>query len=374
MFNPSSLFDDLMNLCESTDSFYFVDHEFVGNYYRVFTYRLASFTDFQRKNAVECRGHTFKRTDNGWELVSLPMQKFWNYHEHIGWGENIDLSGNIMIMDKLDGSLISTVYHDGDNIRWKSKTSFTSQQAMEAADWFEEYSDRKLFDAVHELVNDGKYTVNFEYTGPNNLIVLNYSEPKLTVLNVRSMEDGSYLSHDDLIHYFGENNVVNTLPVPNDPYRFIEETIESDSNIEGFVIVNTLGQWVKLKTNKYIGLHKISSAIAFPRNLFETCVNGLADDARAMFVGTPHYQRIVDMEEKVSTIYNRIHKAVYGFYEENKHLDRKTYAIVGQEALNPLGVFGLAMNLYCGKKCDIKAFMIKHYKDYGISDEQESVE
>lgn len=367
----SNLYNDLMNLCEHTDSFYFVDQSFKDQHYRVFTYRLASFSDFQLRNAKECRGHTFLKTDNGWELVSLPMQKFWNYHEHIGWGENIDLSGDIMIMDKLDGSLISTV-KTGSNLVFKSKTSFTSPQAIEATELVHNTENKKFFNAIKELVHDGKYTINFEYVSPTNLIVLNYSIPKLTVLNARNMEDGSYLSYKDLVHQFGHSNVVNTLDVPNDPYQFIEETLESDKDIEGYVIVNENGQWVKLKTNKYNSLHRIASAIAFPRNLFETCVNGFADDARAMFVGTPHYQRIIDMENKVSTIYNTIHKDVYGFYNSNKQLGRKEFAILGQEKLTPSGTFSLAMNLYLGHNCDINAFMIKNYKRYGISDEQET--
>lgn len=373
MNNLTTLFDDLMTLCESTESFYYVDQTFLNNTYRVFSYRLASFTDFQHKNATECRGHTFLKTDNGWELVSLPMQKFWNWEEHLGWGEEIDLSGDIMIMDKLDGSLISTVYHDHNNPFpvLKSKTSFGSQQAQESTFWLSEQRGSKFFDAIQELIYDGRYTVNMEYTSPSNIIVLRYSEPKLTVLNARSLDDGHYMSYSDLIHHFGEENVVRTYEISGDRHHFISNVRNMEDDIEGFVVKNDSGKWFKLKTKKYSDLHKICSSIQNDRNLFEACVNEVADDVRAMFVNTPHYQRIVDMEEKVSKIYNHIHKSVYDFYNENKHLDRKSYAILGMERLNGEGTFSLAMNLYLGKDCDINGFMIKHYRDYGISDEED---
>lgn len=366
-----NLFEDLMNLCSITESFYFVDHEFLGTKYRVFTYRLASFTDFQHKNALECRGHTFRYTDDyGWQLVSLPMNKFFNYDEHIGWGQEIDLSGDIMIMDKLDGSLISTVYNESDEFILKSKTSFTSQQARDASEWLANTSSQ-FFVMVYCLVQDN-YTVNFEWTSPNNTIVIGYDKPKLTVLNVRNMRDGSYLPYNKLIELFGKDNVVKIYDRPDDPYKFLEDS-RNLTGIEGYVIQTASGLMVKHKCSPYLVLHRLKESVTNDRRLFETCVNEASDDARALFVHDKIIvDRIVKMEEKVSNIFNHIHKSVYDFYNKNKHLDRKSYAILGQEKLNSDGIFSLAMNLYLGKECDIKSFMIKNYKKYGIKDEEQS--
>ena len=81
--NLDTLFEDLTALCSGEESsFYSVDHVRNGVTYRVFTYRLASYTEFQQRNAIECRGHTFRLDgENDWTLASLPMQKFWNYGE-----------------------------------------------------------------------------------------------------------------------------------------------------------------------------------------------------------------------------------------------------------------------------------------------------
>lgn len=55
------------------------------------------------------------------------------------------------------------------------------------------------------------------------------------------------------------------------------------------------------------------------------------------------------------------------FYEANKHLDRKDYAILGQNELDRM-YFGLAMNKYSGKEFSYKDFLKKKWKDLGLKD------
>lgn len=368
--NLPTLFDDLMALCAESEAFYYVDQEgFDSKTYRVFTYRLASYTDFQKRNAVECRGHTFRLDDdNVWRLASLPMQKFFNYGEHLGWGTEMDLSKIVTVMDKLDGSLISTVIDSSGDWFLKSKTSFRSQQAVDAYRWLNQQTAFAL--GVGIAVANG-YTVNFEWVSPDNQIVIGYTEPKLIVLNARHMQTGEYMSRAEMLRLFGEENVVKSFDIPADPHQFMMDA-EKMSGIEGFVICFENGLWVKHKTEAYCILHRLKDSINNPRSLWEACVNETADDLRALFHDDPvSVAKIIDMEEKVSKIYSHIHKVVHTFYNENKALDRKNYAIKGQAELNKEGLFSLAMNLYLGKDADIKAFMVKNYKKYGIRDEEE---
>ena len=69
----NKLFDDLMQLVayseqENTDNattidtFYYQDTDYMGRVYRVFNYRLASFSSFHKTNAKNCRGTTFDIT------------------------------------------------------------------------------------------------------------------------------------------------------------------------------------------------------------------------------------------------------------------------------------------------------------------------
>lgn len=376
----STLYTDLMNLCAGDESaFYYVDHVGPdGKNYRVFTYRLASYSDFQQRNALECRGHTFRLEDDGTAvLVSLPMAKFFNYGEHVGWGTEMDLNTIDLVMDKLDGSLISTVAftdargHNGFFL--KSKTSFSSQQAQDAMKWLNLPENADFCGQILQMVWEGN-TVNFEWCAPDNTIVICYAEPKLTILNVRNNTTGNYYGIDKLRRIFGVENVVKTWKLPENPEQFIQQ-VDAMTGIEGVIIKFSNGLYVKHKTSAYCALHKTKDSINNPRALWEVCVYEGADDIRALFhADVLAVQRINEMEQKAAKIYNHIHATVHNFFNENKHLERKDYAILGQQALNREGLFSLAMNLYLGKECDIKSFMVKHYKTFGVKDEYSTVE
>ena len=367
--NLPTLYQDLMELCSNSEAFYFVDQKYQEVDYRVFTYRLASYTDFQNQNAIECRGHTFRKDGDEWVLASLPMNKFFNYGEHQGWGTEIDLNSIGMVMDKLDGSLISTVHQQDGKMFLKSKTSFTSQQAVDATAYMLHDDNVMLYLSVSHATRLG-YTVNFEWISPSNQIVIGYAEPKLVVLNARHMETGAYMSYADMVDLFDKENVVKTFDIPADPAQFMLDA-EKMTGIEGFIICFDNGLWVKHKTEAYCILHHLKDSVNTPRRLWEGVLNETADDLRALFHEDPiSIAKIIDMEEKASKIYNHAHKVLHTFYNENKELDRKSYAIKGQEELVKDGLFSLAMNLYLGKDANIKEFLIKNYKKYGITDEE----
>jgi hypothetical protein len=112
-----------------------------------------------------------------------------------------------------------------------------------------------------------------------------------------------------------------------------------------------------------------------PRRLFESVIMEQSDDLKALFLADPlAIVRIEEMEEKAKSLYNRLHKLVDSFYNENKELSRKDYAIKGQSELRADGVFSLAMNLYIGRDMGLKEHLIKNYKSYGIVDTTEIVD
>lgn len=135
------LYDNLLSICSSNESFYYKDAVLDSTRYRVFNYRLCSYDAFHSfPDALNCRGTMFNINDtNNIQLVSLPPEKFFNYEE--GNGSNQHQQGELGDqMDKMDGSLISTFIHFDDHnqpmVRLKSKTSLTSSQACEAMELF----------------------------------------------------------------------------------------------------------------------------------------------------------------------------------------------------------------------------------------------
>lgn len=364
-----------MNLQDS-EAFYFTDQIVAGRTYRIFNYRLASYTEFMRPNGIESRGHTFELDSNGdvLALVALPMQKFWNLGENPAV-MNLDLSKIHRIMDKLDGSLISTVRLygsvNGSSYLVKTKGSFFSDQAVAARKLLDspEYAALDYF--CESMTVDHGYTVNMEYCAPDNRIVVGYEKAMLRVLNVRSREDGSYLSHDEILaEGCPPEMLVETFEAPSNPREWID-SVNRMKGREGFVVELTSGTWFKLKTEEYSALHKTKDNINSPRKLFEVCVYEGADDMRGLFRDDPLAISLInDMEALVAKAYNHLSAVVESFYQANKGLDRKSYAIKGQAELAADGVFSLAMNAYIGKPVDLKEFMLKNYKRFGIKDDE----
>jgi len=381
-----NLYEELLELTNTNEAFFYKDAVKDDILYRVFSYRLAAYSDFLLPSALECRGIMYEISDDGApiRLAALPMGKFFNKSEN-PITMNLDFHNAKQIMYKLDGSLISTYTHNG-ILCFKSKTALESDHAKGAAQYIlGEYltppDGVSLYNEL-QVLNDAGYTVNFEFTSPNYpfRIVIGYQETKLTILNIRSRVDGTYITLKEAeyaLNAFYENHDkrfisshwVDTVSVKNEEMDDFITDIDNMSGIEGFVIQLQDGMLVKLKTNWYRALHHVKDSINSMRRLFEAVLEETTDDLRAMLCNDEFaLLRITEMETKVTHIYNSIVKNVEDFYNTNKHLDRKDYAVTGQAELTHIE-FGLAMNMYVGKVVDYKSTIKKNYKLFGITDD-----
>jgi len=364
-----TLYNDLLKLTQTNEAFFYKDQELDDQTYRVFSYRLASYTDFLAPNSLECRGVMFRIIDEKpVELSALPMEKFFNDQENpftIGLNYN-----NIkQVTLKMDGSLMSTYIHNG-QLRIKSKTALGSDHAINAMRWLDLPENAEYKKQLLTLTRYG-WTVNMEYTSPEPYmrIVIGYQEPKLTILNIRSKADGNYLNKQGILPEYNEiiNHWVELKEVEDGP-AFIE-SIPEMTGIEGYVIQLSNGQHVKKKTIWYSALHKTKDSVTNPRRLFECVLEETTDDLRNLFHDDPYSLKLIeDMEVFVAKIYNHLVKTVDEYYEHNKDLDRKDYAIKGQTELDKKE-FSLAMLKYTGKPFSYKEIMKKWYKDFGLADQ-----
>lgn len=361
-----NLFDNLMALTEGTDAFYFVDHVRDGETYRIFNYRLASYSDFQLPGALECRGHTFVMINDidgiWWDLVSLPMEKFFNVGEN-PMTMDLDWSRVVRVDDKRDGSLISTVIARTDFFL-KSKGSLSSEQAKAATKWLDAHPTFR--EKIGRLVDRG-FTVNMEWTAPDNQIVLGYDTAELRVLNVRDNATGNYLPLGATD--FDKSELVDDINFGDEMSQQWIDDARTLTGIEGFILWFDNGMKVKLKTDWYSNLHLQKEQVTNPRRLFESVIMEQSDDLKTLFLADrASIHRIEVMEVYARALYNRLHMIVQTFYLENKELDRKSYAIKGQEVLKADGVFSLAMNLYLGRDMGLKEHLVKNFKSFGIED------
>jgi len=384
-----TMYNDLMNLVENSESFYYADRELDSTWYRLFNYRMCSYTEFLAPNALECRGHMFRISCEGptaevVAFVSLPVEKFFNLYEN-PFTMDLDLSEMKYAMLKADGSLISTYMHNacwfnctpgdaGVVLRLKTKGSLESDQAIAAMEWLDRPENKSF---KNELIGAERLncTVNMEWCAPDNRIVIGYEEPHLVVLNVRSRETGEYVDYADidaehfpeiLFHWVEFEEV-------DDKVKFINQ-IPGLQDIEGYVIQLNSGQHVKIKTTWYLALHHTKDSINTPRRLYEAVLAEGTDDMRSLFHDDPvAIKMIEEMELFVEQKYNHIVDTVERYYERNKDMERKDYAILGQKELKGKE-FGLAMMKYTGKDVDYKEFMTKNWKYFGLKDEKVEVE
>ena len=147
------------------------------------------------------------------------------------------------------------------------------------------------------------------------------------------------------------------------------EDIPSATGIEGVVLILQDGQWIKMKTEAYMTAHRAKDSINSPRRLYEAVLEEATDDLRSLFFDDPLALKMIDqMERKVEKLFVDVVHTVQSFYNANKHLERKEYAILGQAELDRR-YFGLAMSLWIGKEVNYKEFLRKHWKDFGIKDD-----
>lgn len=367
MKNSEQLYQELIANCEnSSGKFYFVDHAtLAGETLRVFSYHIASYTDWLADGALESRGIAFLVDTDGKyiDIASRPPAKFFNDSEN-PFTMNLDYSLAHIVMDKADGSLIST-YKTNNTFGLKSKTSITSEQAVAASRYIKLPENASLYEFAQTCALDN-YTVNMEYVAPNNRIVLEYIEPRLIILSIRDNETGDYIQFSDI-----PSGIISKIkPWLVDEYDpaiagdvdFIKN-IREMKGIEGVVVglTDSPVEFVKIKTQWYMDLHKTKDSISVPKRLVSTILNNNHDDLYPMFKDDPYtIQRIRAFEQHiVDTVQGDVNDIVR-VHKMHKGLDRKFYALKGQTAL-PQWLFGVYMQQYNGLK-DVHSSVIEMYK------------
>ncbi|CAL9967208.1 RNA ligase and tail fiber protein attachment cata lyst [Vibrio phage K567] len=320
----------------------------LGEHMRVFSYHIASYSDWLLDGAIESRGIVFQHDGAGnmIRIVSRPMEKFFNLFEN-PFTMGLDLTTTESLFDKADGSLIST-YLTGENFALKSKTSIFSEQAVAANRYIKQPENRDLWEFCDDLSQAG-YTVNMEWVAPNNRIVLEYPEARLIILNIRDNETGEYMAFAD-IPVVAFQRIARWVVDEYDPAQahapdFVEK-LKAQKGIEGMIGRLASGQSYKIKTQWYVDLHSQKDSVNVPKKLVTTILNNNHDDLYALFADDkPTIERIREFESHVVQLVRSSWDSVREFYVANRGAERKDFAIAGQKALKPWE-FGVAMKAY----------------------------
>jgi RNA ligase len=186
---------------------------------------------------------------------------------------------------KRDGSMITPFLDPKTGkLRCKTKKSTVTKEALAALDLLKANTEQCLW--TKNLLKSG-YTPIFEITSPRFPIVLLYEKEELTLLHVRHMEQGIYLT-DEEIKFLNPPFAV--VPDLSDQFKdatgrvswaLLHEAAKHTTDTEGW-IVQTAKDMYKVKTQWYIDLHHSVTFIRW-RDVARVVLSESADDLKANF-------------------------------------------------------------------------------------------
>lgn len=347
-----SLFDNLMNLCsDDNNTFFFVDTtSSMQSKFRIFSYYIASYSEWLKPDALECRGIMFELDDNNnpIRIAARPPKKFFNLFEN-PFTEDIKDDQVGLAFKKEDGSLISSFIDKGE-LFLKSKGSLFSQQVLDSQKWLYDERRKPLLECLKWYAENG-ITINMEWVSPDNRVVLTYDEPRLIILNARNNITGEYIDLEDLV----KDQTVNQYMVDNHPFETINELIKEVQELkdqEGYVVYDAKGAEpvFKIKCPWYVHLHSVKSSVSSDKNLWEAVAEGVSDDIKALFeTDKASLDRIAKFESIYKKQFSFVYKTAIDIYNKLRGNSRKDYAIESQSILNEIGypqLFNIVMRLY----------------------------
>ena len=349
----TNLFNGLNLLCENNEAFSFSEQDIIVNEktYKVrsFTYRLASWSEFNQPYGSDSRGTAFYQDSTGeWNLFCRAYQKFHNLGEGISIDKYIKKHQPIASFEKLDGSLILVGRIDGKLIT-KSKTSVTSGEALKA----QQILDNNILLTAHlNSLIDNDFTPVFELVGPDNIIVLKYEENDIILLGIVDNITAKVSTYEE-----GELEFVK---VPKQ-FKYTWEELfyiqdNSETDIEGFVVLTDAG-FVKVKGKSYVALHTIRTNLNDLKSLATLIISDSLDDLIPFhFDSQESLDYIETTRLEISSKYNHLLAVLDEVRSNDLSLDRRDFAMKHQKENKPF--FPILMQMYLGKDIYVNQFFI----------------
>lgn len=200
------------------------------------------------------------------KLIARPFHKFFNLNERPESHEaHLDWTQDISVMEKLDGSMIHPAMVNGEFVFMTRKgVTDTALQAMRET-VFEK-------DRMIAWMADG-WTPIYEFTSPNNRIVVEYEKPELRLLALRNNLTGKYMDVGPEIDLLANGDF--------SLEKFVAD-VRSSKNREGVVLRWPSGHMVKLKADDYVSLHRNINLMGSEFRVLELILDGKHDDLLPM--------------------------------------------------------------------------------------------
>ena len=283
--------------------------------YSVINYVYAMDTTFDTAIARECRGLKFDRDGR---LIARPFHKFFNLGEKRP-PEDEPWDEAHVVLDKLDGSMIHPAMLEGE-LAFMTRMGVTDQSRAALAE---------ASDDVRHLSTDmlaAGFTPVFEFTSPENRIVLDYQKTELTLLAVRETRTGRYMPHAEVAALAGKYDisVVQAVGQVEDVHAFWTRA-RALEGLEGYVVAFESGHRLKTKADAYVLRHKALSGLAHEKNLLAWIAQNALDDVLPLLA--PDAAELVQgYQDQVMAGIARHDRDILAFVETHRGLERKDFA------------------------------------------------
>lgn len=263
----------------------------------------------------QCRGLVLDEANN-WEVVCRPFDKFFNYGE--GHAAPIDWE-SARVQEKLDGSLMSLYFYDG---QWHVATSGTPDASGEVnacgftfAELFWATFRQKGYSLpfpVHKNL-----TFMFELMTPWNRVVVRHTSNDLKLIGVRQNINGREFRVAEQRQYE---------PVREFPLGSLDEIIKSFELIdgttrEGYVVVDEKFHRIKVKHPQYVAIHHMRDGFG-PKRILEVIRHGETSELLV------HFPEWAQAFESIQSRYDALVDVLEDAYDEWKHIEnQKEFAL-----------------------------------------------
>lgn len=272
----------------------------------------------------ECRGIIFSLDG---KLLRRPFQKFFNLGEReetlLG---NIDFSQPHVILDKVDGSMVTPLLSNG-AIRFATKAGITDMTpAIEAyiSQSRAEYQNFCYYMLSREL------TPIFEYVSRDNRIVMDYKEPSLILLAIRNNFTGKYMLYKEQLKFAFSYKIPIVKQIHNSKNSIDDfvRHIYTEKDMEGVVVRFDSGHMVKIKTEWYVNIHRAKDACLHEKRVIEMILDSKVDDVLA-FLPPDDAKKLSDFADAFLTGLNKKRNEIEKEMNLQKTLgmSRKDYAL-----------------------------------------------
>ena len=270
----------------------------------------------------ECRGMLFHKDG---KIMARRLHKFFNVNERDETQmHTIDLNRPHVILEKLDGSMITPVVTDA-GIRWGTKMGITDV-GMGAELFVAQHNNYDQL--ARECITRGMTPI-LEWCSRKQRIVIDYPEDRLVLLAIRHNVSGEYVGYADLLEWgqvHGIDVVRAYAGTAANMENLIAETRASEG-MEGWIIRFDDGHMLKIKGDWYVRIHKAKDALIHEKNVVSMLVKEEIDDVKS-FILEDDRKRVDEFETNfwmgiADTVrnYDRYYDSVIA-----SGLDRKRYA------------------------------------------------